>query len=93
VPTPIEEPPGSPFGAFNEPVVIADTPPPPISGGTLLIAARGKTAIVSDPDRDQVVVVDLDKLSVFARIALEKGDEPGRLVEDATGRVHIALRG
>jgi len=48
--------------------------------------------VVADPDRDQVVLVDLDLFKVSATIALEKGDEPGRVVEDGDGRVHIALR-
>jgi mono/diheme cytochrome c family protein len=66
---------------------------PPISGGTLLALADGQTAVASDPERDQVYVVDLGANVVHATVKLQAGDEPGRLVEDATGQVHVALRG
>jgi DNA-binding beta-propeller fold protein YncE/mono/diheme cytochrome c family protein len=72
--------------------VNADTPPPPISGGTLLMARDGVTAIAADPDRDRVSLVDLTNSRVLAQIPLEPGDEPGRMAEDAAGRVHVALR-
>jgi mono/diheme cytochrome c family protein len=78
---------------FNDPVVTADRPPPPVSGGTLLVLRDGHTAIVSDPDRDQIIVVDTTTLKASTPIALTQGDEPGRLVEDGQGRVHVALRG
>jgi mono/diheme cytochrome c family protein len=65
----------------------------PISGGTLRILADGHTAVASDSDRDQVYVVDLGTGKLASTIALQPGDEPGRLVEDASGRVHVALRG
>jgi mono/diheme cytochrome c family protein len=68
------------------------TPPPAISGGTLLALSDGATAVASDPDRDRVYVVDLAHNAVRATIELAPGDEPGRLVEDAAGRVHVALR-
>jgi hypothetical protein len=84
-----------------EPVKPADplTPPQaqtpilarPISGGTLRILSNGHTAVASDPDRDQVYVVDL--LTGKAQtVALSAGDEPGRIVEDGAGLVHVALR-
>lgn len=78
---------------LTDPVVVADPAPPPISGGTLLVSSSTRQAVVSDPDRDQLVVVDLDEPKVKSAIALEAGDEPGRLVEDAAGHVHVALRG
>ncbi len=53
----------------------------------------GTTAVVSDPDRDAIYVVDVTGMSVRATIPLKAGDEPGRLVEDGEGRVHVALRG
>ncbi|WP_438003770.1 cytochrome-c peroxidase [Sorangium sp. So ce321] len=68
-----------------------DKPPPPISGGTLLIARDGHTAVAADPDRDGVWVFDTDGGEPRA-IPLERGDEPGRVVEDGAGRVHVALR-
>ncbi len=80
-------------GSFDEAITVANPPPAPISGGTLTTIAQGHQAAVADPDRDQIVIVDLEQLSVKATIALEKGDEPGRLVEDGAGLVHVALRG
>src|SRR5262245_40771617 len=72
------------------------TPPPswgvPVSGGNLLISNDGKFAVVSDPDRDRLLSVELATGTVVADVPLEINDEPGRLVEDAAGRFHIALR-
>jgi hypothetical protein len=86
-PTPPEAPP------YTEEVVEAEDSPPPIAGGTLAIVAQGHWAAVSDPDHDQVVVVDLDSMTIVSTIALLHGDDPGRLVEDGGGRLHVALRG
>jgi mono/diheme cytochrome c family protein len=66
--------------------------PPPLSGGTLIVAHDGRTAVAADPDRDQVYLVDLETEAVTT-IALQPGDEPGRLIEDGSRRVHIAARG
>ncbi|HEX6766673.1 MAG TPA: hypothetical protein VF103_14365, partial [Polyangiaceae bacterium] len=77
----------------TRPVVTAEHTPPPISGGTLLALAGGGVAVASDPDRDRIVVVDTTSMEKTAEIALEAGAEPGRLVEDADGFVHVALRG
>src|SRR5438093_13013899 len=72
------------------------TPPPawgvPISGGTLLAARDGKRAVIADPDRDRILIVDLGKGKTTAELALTAEDEPGRLVEDGAGRFHVALR-
>jgi len=71
------------------------TPPPfgvPITGGTLLLTRSGKTAVVSDPDRDRIATVDLATGATLAEIPLTPGDEPGRVVEDDAGRLHVALR-
>jgi len=82
----------------TRPVVQAADPPPPISGGTLVISQDGRTAIAADPDHDLVWRVDLravgadPSVAVLSATALEPGDEPGRVVEDATGRIHVALR-
>nr|HEX4315915.1 hypothetical protein [Kofleriaceae bacterium] len=63
----------------------------PITGGTMMVSTDGKYAIVSDPDRDRIAIVDLAK-----RTSIDTGltahDEPGRVVEDAAGRFHVALR-
>ena len=73
-------------------VTQAATPVPPLSGGTLLALADGTTAFAADPERDQVSFVDIVNAKVLAQVKLQAGDEPGRAVEDAAGRVHVALR-
>jgi hypothetical protein len=73
-------------------VVQADPPPPPISGGTLIVSKNGAKLVAADPDRDSIYVVDLATRALERRIALHAGAEPGRLVEDAAGRIHVALR-
>ncbi|MDB4983025.1 MAG: hypothetical protein JWM82_3777 [Myxococcales bacterium] len=83
---------GGPTPIIPTTITTASKPPLPISGGTLLTLADGVTAVASDPDRDQVYVVDLAANKVRATIKLQPGDEPGRLVQDAAGRVHVALR-
>ena len=75
------------------PTVVASQPPPPISGGTLLVTRDGKTAVAADPDRDAVYGVDMAGSAVRFTVSLDAGDEPGRLVEDGAGRIHVALRG
>ena len=62
------------------------------SGGTLLALADGTTVAASDPERDQVTLVDTVGGTVRARVALQAGDEPGRLVQDAAGLLHVILR-
>jgi mono/diheme cytochrome c family protein len=70
----------------------ATTPVPPLSGGTLLALADGKTVAASDPERDQVYLVDTTAGAVRTIVALQGGDEPGRLVQDAAGLLHVVLR-
>jgi mono/diheme cytochrome c family protein len=67
--------------------------PPPIAGGTLLMTRDGARAVVSDPDLDRIVVVDLAARAVVGTLPLQRGDEPGRAIEDGEGRVHVVLRG
>ncbi len=70
------------------------TPPPfgvPITGGTLHVTASGH-AIVSDPDRDRIAAVELATGAIVAELPLTAGDEPGRVIEDGAGRLHVALR-
>jgi hypothetical protein len=76
----------------TRPVQHAARTPVPISGGSLIASADGHYAVLSDPERDRVSVVDLWFNLVTATIALQTGDEPGRLVEDGAGRVHVVLR-
>lgn len=65
--------------------------PKPISGGTLLVT--GGVAVAADPDRDLVHVVELDARRVRHTIALESGDEPGRVVAGSEDLAHVVLRG
>ena len=74
------------------PTVTAAVPPPPISGGTMRVTHDGHTVVVADPDRDLVYVVDVAARALLRTIALQPGDEPGRVAEDGAGRVHVALR-
>ncbi len=78
---------------LQDPVVTSSVTPPPISGGTLLVRGSGEELVVSDPDHDQLLVVGVADVVLESTIALQAGDEPGRLVEDAEGRVHAVLRG
>jgi len=77
---------------------VPELPPPdpwgaPVTGGTMLITKAGTQAVVADPDRDRIVVVDLASGTVAHELALDPGTMPGRLVEDGAGRIHVALRG
>lgn len=66
--------------------------PLPVSGGTLHVSADGALAAVSDPNRNQVSIVDLAAGRVRHTIALLPDDEPGRIEADPQGRLHVALR-
>jgi mono/diheme cytochrome c family protein len=93
-PAPVTPSPVAPFNpqlasALFTPVRRAERSPPALSGGTLAVAADG-TAVLSDPDRDQVYLVNPAKKSALT-IALSPGDEPGRVaVHDK--RAYVALR-
>jgi hypothetical protein len=54
--------------------------PPPISGGTLHVLEGARAAIVADPDRDRILVVDLAARRVMGETThLPPGAEPGRV--------------
>lgn len=76
----------------NESVFTSEVAPPPISGGTLLVTRDGASAVVSDPDRDRVLVVDLQNKTVRGWFYTARGAEPGRAAEDGRGRAFVALR-
>jgi mono/diheme cytochrome c family protein len=92
--------PPSPLAPVKDPVLIPLPATPlakdmrarPISGGTLTVLSDGHTAVAADSDRDLVYVVDLGGNKLSSTIALHPGDEPGRVVEDGAGLVHVALR-
>lgn len=75
----------------QEDIYIAAVAPPPINGGTLAIARDGNTAIAADTDRDVVWIVDVHASALKATVALEAGDQPGRVVVDESGRAHVVL--
>lgn len=62
----------------------------PIAGGTLAVTKDGR-AIAADPDRDAVHVVDLARHKVTT-IALQEGDEPGRVIEGPEGTAFVVAR-
>jgi|HubBroStandDraft_1064217.scaffolds.fasta_scaffold02840_3 mono/diheme cytochrome c family protein len=90
---PVPENPPLPGAPDFGPTTLQDVAPPPVSGGTMLLSRDATTAIVSDPDRDFVSLVDIAQRVVRAQVSLSPGDEPGRIVEDSGGQVHVALRG
>ncbi len=75
----------------QEDIVVAAKAPPPINGGTLAIAPDGHTAIAADTDRDVVWIVDVDASALKAKVALEDGDQPGRVAIDNSGKAHVVL--
>ena len=68
------------------------SPPPALSGGTLRVLRGGARAVAADPDRDRIFVADLVEGRLLRELVLSPSDEPGRVVEDGAGRVHVALR-
>ncbi|MET0389759.1 MAG: c-type cytochrome [Polyangiales bacterium] len=64
----------------------------PVSGGTLLLSPDTQLAFASDPERDRVSIVDVSSQQLLAQVALESGDEPGRMAMDVRGVVHVVLR-
>ena len=73
-------------------LITAERTPPPISGGSLTVQADGKLAVIADPDRDVVYLVEHRHAADVRTVALAKGSEPGRVVLDAHGSAHVALR-
>ena len=78
---------------------VGEEPPPPptwgvpISGGTMTVSRDGNRAFVADPDRDRVYIVDLVAERLSETIELAARSEPGRVIEDDAGRIHVGLRG
>lgn len=65
----------------------------PLLGGTVTTAGGGDFAVVSDPERDLVYVIDAKAGRLHGTIRLPTGSQPTRGVEDANGQVRVALRG
>lgn len=76
----------------ERPVVTAETPPPPLSGGTLSTTADGAYLVAADPERDRVVFVDIATRLVTGDFPLTPGDEPGRVIAGPGQQVFVALR-
>lgn len=70
----------------------AASPPPPLSGGTLLVSRAGDYAWVGDEARDRLSVVDLRARRLLGEVAFTEGSQPGRVVEGRDGLVHVVLR-
>jgi hypothetical protein len=64
----------------------------PLTGGTLIAAPTGEMAYASFPDLDSVARVDL-WAGTIELLPLGAGAEPGRLVLDAQGVLHVVQRG
>lgn len=70
-------------------LVIAETPPAPITGASLTVIDDVRV-VVTDPDRDVVVIVGpAEEL----KVRLPSGAQPWRAALDHEHRVHVALRG
>ncbi len=64
---------------------------PAISGGTLAVTPDGVSAVVGDPERDRIYIVDIDPREI--RAILPAVGEPGRVVIDAAGdRAWVVMR-
>lgn len=84
------QPTPAPTSRETDPVVTPARQPPVISGGTLAVLSDGSVA-AADPDRDAVWLVSADRATV-RRVALQPGDEPGRVIEGPTGIAFVSLR-
>lgn len=50
-----------------------------------------RTLIAADSDRDAIYLIDIATSTFVRRIELSPSDEPGRLVQDESGTVHVAI--
>lgn len=84
--------------AFNGVVREAETPPPPMSGGTLSVlwGGDGSYVLASIPDLDRVGIVALPSIGDAApkarEIQFDRGSDPGRIIGDGLGHAYVALR-
>jgi mono/diheme cytochrome c family protein len=76
----------------NRTPVVAEVPPPAISGGTMLVLSDDRV-LLADADRDRVHIVSISPAAYEADVLFEAGAEPGRSVEGTNGLVHVVLRG
>jgi DNA-binding beta-propeller fold protein YncE/mono/diheme cytochrome c family protein len=66
--------------------------PVPLSGGTLAVSKDGAFAVAADSARDRVFVIDTVRRKLVHDIALQPGDEPGRVVAGEGHELFVALR-
>lgn len=92
---PIEPTPIEPFERLPEPIPFggeewrASEPPLPVTGGHLAVI-DDTTVAAADPDGRELFIVRGPSWSVQSRHAL--AGEPGRVVADSAGSVHVVLR-
>lgn len=72
--------------------ILAELPPPSISGGTMVLLDDGRV-LVADADRARVHIVSISPPRFEADVLFEDGAEPGRSVEGSAGLAHVILRG
>jgi len=82
----------APFEFQEGPLIESSAPPVAITGGTLLVSNDRALAIAADPERDLVSIIDLASATVRTTVSLPERSEPGRIAEDGSGRIHVALR-
>jgi hypothetical protein len=75
------------------PAFSAERKPPAVTGGTVAVTRDGQVAVVSDAERDRLVVVGIGASpGVLGSVPLDAGDEPGRVIVDDGGRAQVVLR-
>jgi mono/diheme cytochrome c family protein len=90
--TSCQAPEDPPVPVDNRTPIIAEVPPPAISGGTMTVLSDDRV-LVADADRDRVHILSISPANYDADILFEQGAEPGRSVEGSGGLVHVVLRG
>ncbi|MBE2254502.1 MAG: hypothetical protein IAE78_33545, partial [Myxococcus sp.] len=65
----------------------------PLLGGTVTVAGGGDFAVISDPERDLIYVLNVAGRRMRTTIRLPTGSQPTRGVEDNLGQVRVVLRG
>lgn len=88
-----ERDPGSPVSDQSVSVPRLRTANTPLFGGTVTLAGGGDFAVVSDPERDLIHVVNVPDQRVVGQVSLPRGSQPTRGVEDGRGNVRVILRG
>lgn len=64
---------------------------PAISGGTLALTPDGATAVIGDPERDHIYLIDVESREI--RAMLPASGEPGRVTIDRAGeRAWVSMR-